>query len=139
MAKYLLKRHVARMNQVRAQATQSHAQPPIPWNYIFDLVQANGDTTDAALQASVEKLLSAPCDAREEVHRGLVGYLKHYTPGRNEVDDIVAVSLFNQICKHPGKSDLIFYSADYFDHHPSVEEVVALSLGDPPRDTNQEI
>jgi len=136
MAKYLLKRHVARMNQVRAQAAQSHVQPPIPWNYIFDLVQANGDTTDAALQASVEKLLSAPCDAREEVHRGLVGYLKHYTPGRNEVDDIVAVSLFNQICKHPGKSDLIFYSADYFDHHPSVEEVVALSLGDPLKDAS---
>jgi hypothetical protein len=129
MKKHLPKRIANRMKAVWAEAAERKSEIPMPWKLMFELADIGSDASEEAVEVAVEKLLSAPTEANRELHAGVVTYLKSYSSKRNEADDVAAVLLFNHICRHPAKSDLIFYGTDYFSHHPSVDEIVDLSMG----------
>jgi len=132
MARVFRKSLAERMHKIRSQSRKDGSEIPVPWSCLFQLIPGSDHMADQELAAAVETLFASSVTANREVHQGVVEYLKNYTSGRNESDDMLSVLLFKQICQHPGKSDLIFYSSDFFEHPPSVEEIVSLSTEESP-------
>jgi hypothetical protein len=102
---------------------------PVSWKLLFKILPKENMEREE-YERRVELLLSH--EIKIEIERLEIKELTRYLLEASAIEDAdldLGVSLFDQICKHPGKSDLIYYSNDFFDEeYPSVDDVVNLAM-----------
>ena len=120
-----------RLNSDGAEELFREARQIMPGNDIRNLCKSDlEDDTIVDVCMGYHRASAGPLSREtllEIVERFLSG-----VPFPRESDGILAVKKFNTTCKHPAKSDLIFYPEKHFDGclKPTAEMIVNLALAE---------
>jgi hypothetical protein len=131
--KYFTKRLQRRIEKLTQEQVKSF---PIPWQILDSLVGGLTPKSISQNATEINNVLSSAIKCDREQCMRLVTYLMDTNLEKNESDLILAVLIFNQVCLHPGKSDLIYYSRDFFpEGSPTITDIVRLCLGEEQEET----
>lgn len=103
----------------------------VPGTDLLNLVESDLDDETIVELSLAKSTASKPLDRESLV--ALVGKFLSGIPFPKESDAILAAEAFDANCKHPAKTDLIFFPEEYFPDctNPTAEMIVELALNPP--------